>query len=425
MPRKVIFTTLGSLGDLHPYIAVAVEMKRRGYECVVATSEIYRQKVEGEGLRFHPLRPDMSWIMGNQKAMRQLNHPWRGTENVLRKAVLPFLEESYTDLLAIAEGADLLVSHLITFATPMVAEKLNLKWVSTILQPSGFFSAFDPPTLPQLALVNRISSVYPMVRPFLFREMKRISRSWFRPVDELRSRVGLPPSNGHPLFEGAFSPYGTIALYSRVLGGPQPDWPAKTAITGFPFYDRLLPGEDELPAELKNFLDRGEPPIVFTLGSSAVFDPGEFYEQSREAARLLGKRAILLAGKEYQKRIRLASTEEILIVDYAPFSVLFPRAAAIVHQGGVGTTGQVLRAGRPMLVVPFSHDQPDNAARVVKLGVARTLARKNYSAQTAARKLEKLLNDSATGEQAQRIGEQVQKEDGARVAADLLEDCLG
>lgn len=425
MPRKIVLTTLGSLGDLHPYIAVAIEMKRRGHDCVVATSEIYRQKVEGEGLRFHSLRPDMSWVIGNPEAMRQLNHPWRGTENVLRKAILPFLEDTYEDLLAAAEDAVLLVSHIMTFGVPLIAEKLNIKWMSSILQPSGFFSAFDPPHIPQLALVNRVSSSYPAMRPFLFRHIKQISRSWFKPVDELRSRLGLAPSNRHPLFEGQFSPHGTIALYSQVLGDPQPDWPSKTAITGFPFYDKLLPGEDELTPELREFLDQGEPPIVFTLGSSAVFDPGEFYAQSAEAARLLGKRAILLAGKEYQKRIRLASTEELLVVDYAPFSVLFPRASAIVHQGGVGTTGQALRAGRPMLVVPFSHDQPDNAARVVKLGVARMLARKNYSAEAAARELKLLLSDSAMAQQAQRVGEQVQKEEGARVAADLLEDCLG
>ncbi len=124
--------------------------------------------------------------------------------------------------------------------------------------------------------------------------------------------------------------------------------------------------------ELLRFLDAGEPPIVFTLGSAAVWIADDFYAVSIAAARALGRRALLLAG-ENAADIRAHAPDGIGVFDYAPHSAVMPRAGVIVHQGGVGTTAQALRAGRPMLVVPFGQDQPDNARRVVGLGVARTI----------------------------------------------------
>src|SRR5690606_11490043 len=106
------------------------------------------------------------------------------------------------------------------------------------------------------------------------------------------------------------------------------------------------------------------------------------------------------------------------------FGALFPRAAAIVHQGGVGTTGQALRAGVPTVIVPFSHDQPDNAARTVRLGTGRTLARSRYKAARVAQELAALLHDQACASRAGAIGKVVRDEDGARHVVDLLSTLL-
>ncbi len=177
-----------------------------------------------------------------------------------------------------------------------------------------------------------------------------------------------------------------LALFSRVLGEPQPDWPANTLITGFAFYDGDA-GKTDLSPELEQFLAAGPPPLVFTLGSAAVMDAGDFYEQSAAGRELLAERAILLVGNEPHNLPTPCSFRNICVAPYAPFSKIFPRASVIVHQGGVGTTAQALRAGRPMLVMPYSHDQPDNARRVRHLGVAKVIQRKNYIAETAAKKI--------------------------------------
>ena len=167
----------------------------------------------------------------------------------------------------------------------------------------------------------------------------------------------------------------------------------------------------------------GPPPIVFTLGSSAFWVARDFYRDSIAAAEGLGKRALLLIGHE-RNRSSSPLPDGVAAFEYAPFSEVLPRACAIVHQGGVGTTGQAMRAGKPTLIVPHAHDQFDNAARVERLGAARSLPRPKYTAESATRELRRLLDDPSYAEAAKKVGEVVSKEDGARVAADEIESVL-
>jgi len=245
---------------------------------------------------------------------------------------------------------------------------------------------------------------------------KRQTRPWMAPVAALRARAGVPPG-GHPLFEGQFSPFGTLALCSRVIAPPQPDWPPRTQVTGFVFYNRAIP----MPPELDAFLAAGPPPIVFTLGSSAVGLPGAFFRESAFAAASLGRRAVLLVGRHPENQPREPLPAGVIAVEAAPHDALFPRAAAVVHPGGIGTTGQALRAGHPMLVVPHAHDQPDNAFRVKALGVARVIAPERYRAARVARELRALAGDPSYAERARSIGARVREEDGAAAACAALE----
>ncbi len=146
--------------------------------------------------------------------------------------------------------------------------------------------------------------------------------------------------------------------------------------------------------------------------------PGDFYRESLTAARRIGRRAVLLVGPEGE--LGVADGRDAIAVPYAPFSTLFPRAAAVVHQGGVGTTQQALRAGRPQLVVPHLGDQFDNSARVARLGCGETLARGRYRAERVAGALDRLLGDATTVETAKRLGVVAMREDGAGVAAEKI-----
>jgi UDP:flavonoid glycosyltransferase YjiC (YdhE family) len=182
-------------------------------------------------------------------------------------------------------------------------------------------------------------------------------------------------------------------------------------------------GPDTLDEQLEAFLAAGAPPVVFTLGTSAVGAAGRFYHESAAAAGRLGVRAVLLTGGFAKNVPAEPLPAGVLLVDRAPHQLLFPRASTVVHQGGAGTTGQALRAGRPTLIVPHGHDQPDNAARVAQLGVSRTVYPRRYEAQRVARELAELLR----GHYAQRaaeVADVVRRENGAEAAAAAIDRLL-
>lgn len=418
--KRIVLTTFGSFGDIHPYIAIGLELKSRGHQAIIATSPAYREKIEATGLSFHPVRPDLLPPEEDPETILKVMDVRRGGEFILKELFSPFVKDSYEDLREATRDADLLVTHMLTFAGPALAEKTGIPWISTILAPISFFSDYEPFLPPQAPSVGKLLRLSPLLGRAFNSIGKRITDKWVEPVYRLRAELGLPRGH-HPVFEGQHSPARVLALFSKVLGEPQPDWPKQTIITGFPFYDKK--DETSISPELVKFLDDGAPPVVFTLGSSAIFVADDFYHESIEAARQLKRRAVLLIG-DARNMPKEPLPESIVAFDYAPYGQILPRAACIVHQGGVGTTGQALRAGVPSLVVPFNHDQPDNAYRVSRLGVARTIPRKKYRAAIVARELDILLTDKSYAEKAATVGRHVQSEDGARTAADEIEKLL-
>ena len=420
MRKRIAMATFGSFGDLHPYLAVAIGLQKRGHEVTIATSEMYRPKIEGEGVRFHPIRPDTASIYSDSEPMKQALKADTGTDYFVRQILLPHLEKSYEDLTRACRGKDLLVSHPLTFAAPLVAEKLQLPWVSIALQPLIFLSTYDPPVLQAATKPAGLQRLTPWKYLLLLDLTKQKMRPWMKPVDELRRRLELAPAVGHPLFEGKFSPYGSLAWFSRLIAPSRPDWPAHTRITGFPFYDRQQAGSG-IDSRLAEFLENGESPVVFTLGNSGLLDAGDFFYQSILAAQRLGYRAILVTGTRTPSRMPTALPDTMIASDYAPYSDVFPHAAAVVHHGGIGTTGQALRAGRPMLVVPFVNDQFDNAERARKLGVARVVDKRSYTAKRAQAELTLLLSESSYSSRAADVGEAIRNEDGVGAACDALE----
>ncbi|MDQ2936115.1 MAG: glycosyltransferase [Acidobacteriota bacterium] len=423
--KRILLSTFGSFGDVHPYIAIALELKARGHSPVIATSEVYREKMDALGLEFRPVRPEMPSYDDPEELAKfaiDLMAPRGGTEKVI-ELFTRALPEIYEDLDAAVKDADLLLTHPLPLVGPILSQKRGVPWVSSVLAPISFFSAYDPPVLPQIPSLYHIVRLSPILGRLVYQIASHKLEKIMQPVYRLRAELGLP-RGAQPLLGGQHSPSLVLALFSSVLAKPQADWPPKTIVTGFPFYDRRdFFGEFETPFEVTRFLNDGPPPIVFTLGSSAFWVAKDFYRDSIKAAQALGQRALLLIGHERN----LPDTplpEGIAAFDYAPFGEVLPRALAIVHQGGVGTTGQGLRSGRPVLIVPHAHDQFDNAARVVRLGCGRMIARPRYNAHTATKELEKLLGNPDHSTKATEVGKQVRNENGAAAAADAIEELL-
>lgn len=425
MPKRIVLSTFGSFGDVHPYVAIAMELRVRGHTPVIATSEVYREKMEALRIEFRPVRPEVpSFDQPEELAqlIEDVMNPRDGSERVMQM-LLPHLREIYNDLSAAVDGADLLFTHPLPLVGPLVAQTRRLPWVSSVLAPISFFSAYDPPVPPQLPALYHLMKLSPVIGRGVMRLAQLRLDRLMEPVFRLRAELGLPRGE-QPLFSGQHSPSCVLALFSRVMATPQPDWPTHTIVTGFPFYDRRdFFGESEAPAGLMDFLDAGPPPIVFTLGSSAFWVAKDFYRDSIFAARALGRRALLLIG--HPRNLPPETLPDgVAAFEYAPYSEVLPRACAIVHQGGVGTTGQGLRSGRPVLILPHAHDQFDNAARVERLGCGRVLPRPRYSAKSAVRELKALLGDTRFAERAAEISRIVRQENGAAAAADAIETVL-
>jgi rhamnosyltransferase subunit B len=415
--RRILLATMGSLGDLHPYLALGRELKARGHSVVVATLRHYGPRVEEEGLEFHPTRPDLD--PSDPAELKRAMDKRRGPEYVIRDVAMGRLRGSFEDLRAAAAGAELVVTHPVVFGAQLVARASGRPWASVALSPVSLFSVTDPPVFSGLPFEETLAGLGPRWQRVILRLADLGLSRWLAPYREIEAELGLTPAP-NPILRGQHSPHLVLALFSPVLGPPQPDWPPNTVATGFPFLDHA----SGLSPEIQQFLDAGEPPVVFTLGSAAVGSAGDFYEHSVEAVSRLGKRALLLIGRDPANRPRRELPPSILAVPYAPHAAVFPSAAVIVHQGGIGTTGEAMRAGRPMLVVPFSQDQPDHARRLERLGVARSIPAERYDARRATRAIAELVGDGACVERARLMGERVRAETGVRTAGDAIERLL-
>src|SRR6185503_3894223 len=298
---RIVLSNIGTYGDINPLIALALELKRRGHTPVMALPEVYRSRIVPVGLEFHAILPNID--PADNALVEMVYDIKHGTEHGLRDFLFPALRHTYDDLLDAATKpvrADLLLVGELNYAGPIVAEVTGIPWASYVLAPLSFFSAFDPPVLPPYPKLAKADKRVPGFGRVIKRVARFVSRKWPEPVYELRRELRLSRGT-NPLFDAKHSPYLVLALFSRVLGVEQRDWPPNTIITGFAFYDADS-GNAKLPPNVEQFISTGEPPVVFTLGSAAVLAAGDFYEVSATAALDMGVRAVLLIGSDARNK---------------------------------------------------------------------------------------------------------------------------
>ena len=289
---KIVLAAFGSLGDLHPMLALAIELRGRGHEIVINTLEVYREKIDALGFKFYPMRPDVN--PDDRELAKVMMDAKTGTEKLLREILIPNVRPMFEDLMKAVQEADLLISGEVVFAAASVAEKTGIKWITTSLAPASFLSPHDPFVPPTAQWLKHFRFLGAGVHGVIYSLVHRLVATWLKPYRNFRREIGLSETHD-PVFKDKFSKLFHLAMFSKVLGKPQPDWHTPTLQTGFCFYD----GQQDLgkmPQDLTEFLDAGEPPIVFTLGSAAVMDARDFFEESAKAARILNRRAVLLYG---------------------------------------------------------------------------------------------------------------------------------
>lgn len=416
-PRRFLLATWGSSGDLHPFLAVGAALRRRGHEVGMVGFELWEKKIRGAGLEFIPVGKD---LFGEDHVLHpDVFSPRRmgliSLRTLMEQYVAPTMPSFLTALLEAAPRFDGLLAHSFVMVAPIVAAKTGIRFASASLAPGVIPSAW---AMPAGAYAD------PWAGPagrFLNRQLWRIGMALVRRhidpfVNRLRAEHGLPTAR-----DAAFTSVSRechLQLYSPAFAGAKPDWPPSLRHAGFCYWDELEGWTP--PSGLRDFVEGGERPVLFTLGSSAVQRPEGFFESAETAVRRLGLRAVFLMGR-HAAGCR-SRGREVLAWDYAPYAWIMPRCAAVAHQCGIGTVAQVLRAGRPSLLCPYAFDQPNNAMRLRALGAGVLLRRDRRRPEDFEGALRRLLDEPGCRNATERVAAAIAREDGPGEAARLLEE---
>jgi len=410
---RIIVIPVGSAGDVHPYVGVALALQQRGHHVRVITNPYFAPLLKRVGL---PLTP-----AGTATDFKEvLAHPdiWnhmRGL-SVIGGAVARSTAELYRLIQAEAtEGDEVLVAPGLAFAARIAHETIGLPLVTMHLQPSCFISIHKSAVMhPWLASINRWP---PILKRMVLRVADNIAdRALSTGANTLLAELGLPMVQ-HIVSEWWHSPQSVIGLFPSWYGAIQPDWPQQTSLTGFPLYDEreITPIDPSLDVFLSESADR---PVVFVPGSGNR-QASQFFASAADACRRLGRRGLLLT--RFPEQIPAPLPAGIHHADYAPLSEVLPRVEAVVHHGGIGTSAQALRCECPQLVMPMTFDQPDNAARLGQLGVSRTISPGVFTGKRVARELEKLLGSDDVSRACRNVAQRFEGIDPIMETCELIE----
>jgi UDP:flavonoid glycosyltransferase YjiC (YdhE family) len=350
----------------------------------------------------------------------EIMRPGFGTIHLLRRYVAPQIPAWVRATREALEAfrPDAAFVHHLSWGALSVVHCGSVPLAAGFLAPLSLFSAADPGhAIPGLRWTP--PSAPTRIGFWLMRSALR----WLldRPVRDAWHRAELPPVRDL-LFLAQEIAQLSLALWPPAFRGPAGDDPPGLRICGYAFPDEGDP-DAPLDDELEAFLAAGDPPVVVTLGTSAREVGLDLYREAARACRLAGRRGILLTGSPENTPADLP--EGVRCFDHAPHGKLMPRACAVLHHGGAGTTAQALRSGRPGIIVPFGHDQFDNAHRAERLGGSRVLRRSRARAHTLATVLTELLADEALLARARAVGEHVGAERGTLAAARAISELAG
>ncbi len=412
---RVLLIPIGSHGDVHPFVGLGVALRARGHEVILITNPHFEGLAARAGLGFAPLGNEADFL--RMTANADLWKPMEGFKLVMR-AMVDLVRPLYDVVAAQHRAGETVMAAQVTALGAGVAhEKLGVPYVSVHLQPSVLLSTIDVPEVQFAGLMRRLPQW--LRRAMLATTVRLLVDPLMAPgINRVRRELGLAPVRNIPRWWQ--SPQSILGLFPEWFAAPQPDWPPIVQLTGFPLFDEGT-GAPLEPA-LEEFLASGPAPIVFT-GGSAMRHGHEFFRAAVGACERLGRRGLLLA--RFADQIPAPLPASVRHFSYVPFSQLLPRAAALVHHGGIGTTAQGLAAGIPQLIMPMAHDQPDNAMRLMRLGVGEAIAPKDFRAQRVSERLGGLIDDPGVVGRARALAGRLQARDALAASCEVIEAVLG
>ena len=420
MLKNVVLVPIGSYGDVYPFVGLGLAMQKRGHRVTVITNEHFRPLMERAGLKFAACGDEAFY-------QRAIANPDLWTSKGLQVAMgytMQMQRELYEKLMGVCEqeeggmGEAVVVAHCLGFAARVAQEKHGLKVATVHLAPASIRTCYEVPRLQTVVDVNR----WPMWSKRLMWWMldKWVVDGLICPMlNQWRGELGL--GKVERVLAGWWnSPLLTLGMFGSWFGPMQPDWPESMRVTGFGLYDEGERGE--VDEKVAGFLDGGMPPVVFTPGSAMRHARG-FFEAAVGACERLKVRGLLLTRHREQLPAKLPAT--VMHAEFVPLGRILGRCKAMVHHGGIGTCAQGLAAGVPQVVTPFSHDQPDNVARLKRLGVGCEVMPKRCSAKMLAEVLQEMMGSVKVKESCKQVAEQMRKENGLDAACDVIEQVMG
>ena len=403
---RCLLASWGSSGDFHPFLG----------------NPEWQAKAEAAvpGLRFVPAfaQTAADLIHRHPEMLDPRNFGLESFRHMVEKGIAPILAESCAALRAEAPGHDVLVAHHFTFPAALVHELTGIPWATVALAPGVTPSAYAMPAASGLVSLPLPGPLARAVQGAIWRIGARSLGAILDPhVNRLRAELGLPPARDHMF--SARSPQLVLHLYSPRFAPKPPDWDARHVIAGFCFDPSPEP---PLPPEVEAFLAAGEAPRLFTLGTTVVAHPKDFYTEAAASVAGTPQRALLLVGSDANRPASLPPN--VLAVPYLSHGAILPHCAAVAHQCGAGTMATALRAGTPTLACPVAFDQPNNAARLAARGVARVLPKKGRTAAGFARAFDALLAGDVP-RRAREMGAAIRAEDGPGTVCAAIEERLG
>lgn len=387
-------------------------LQQRGHEVTLITNGQFESLAREMGMKFIASGPAVRYEETAQDP--DLWHPRKGFAAAMT-LVLSHIEELYRIIQShYVPGQTMVVGHTMAFAARVAQEKLGVPMLGVHLAPAVFRSVHQPPVMQ--AGVDR-SWLPGWIQKILWRGM---DRRMLDPVvcpalNHWRWELGLEPVR-RPMKDWIHSPSGVLGLWPDWFAPKQADWPGRVELTGFSMFDQS--GVQTIPAGLREFLAQGDPPLVFTPGS-AMMHGRTFFEQAVKACQRMNRRGVFLT--RYADQVPKELPAEIYHADYVPLSQILPRASAFVHHGGIGSCSQALAAGVPQLIMPLAHDQPDNAMRIVRLGVGDQLKPSQFTAGNIQTKLDKLIDMPRVWSRCKAIAMKCEQQLGRNQAADAIE----
>ncbi len=414
---QITLVASGSRGDVQPYIALGRGLLLAGHDVRLLATDDFAGLAAEAGLAFASTGPSLEALIQSDEWREQIDggNPLSmmgKMRSELEKAAGPQVDR----LLELLPGSDLIITGMAGMSLTPATNHFAIPVIHAYVVPFTPTTAFPSPLapgLPDIGLLNKLS--FDLTRQMFWQSSKA-------PDAIFRERLGLPKGR----FFGPFRQIdrGTepvlYGLSPHVLPRPD-DWGERYHITGYWFLDE--PDEWTPPADLLAFLDAGESPVYIGFGSMGSRDPEETAQLALEALAQSGQRGVLAAGWGGMRADVLP--ESVHLAGSLPHSWLFPRMAAVVHHGGVGTTAAGFRSGVPSVVTPFMADQLFWGRRAAALGVGpEPLPRKELTADKLAAAITQAVGDETMRRKAADLGAQIRAEDGVGTAVAVIERWL-